>query len=88
MSIRTLLTGMILGIAVIGLICPIAGAQELAKDQVLKIAFDAGDAKNLDPHRATTTVDPFHLAQAKHLRQPVQRQFLEQVEGSLHVALG
>ena len=57
MSIRTLLTGMILGIAVIGLICPMAGAQELAKDQVLKIAFDAGDAKNLDPHRATTTVD-------------------------------
>ncbi len=57
MSIRPLLTGMILGIAVIGLICPMAGAQELAKEQVLKIAFDAGDAKNLDPHRATTTVD-------------------------------
>lgn len=57
MSLRTLLTGMILGFAVIGLICPMAGAQELAKEQVLKIAFDAGDAKNLDPHRATTTVD-------------------------------
>lgn len=57
MSIRTLLTGMILGFAVIGLIYPMVGAQELAKEQVLKIAFDAGDAKNLDPHRATTTVD-------------------------------
>jgi peptide/nickel transport system substrate-binding protein len=57
MNTRTLLTGMILGIAVIGLICPMVGAQELAKDQILKIAFDAGDAKNLDPHRATTTVD-------------------------------
>jgi len=30
---------------------------DLAKKQVLTIAFDAGDAKNLDPHRATTTVD-------------------------------
>jgi len=48
---------MILGFAVIGLIYPMVGAQELAKEQVLKIAFDAGDAKNLDPHRATTTVD-------------------------------
>jgi len=31
---------------------------DLAKKQVLTIAFDAGDAKNLDPHRATTTVAP------------------------------
>jgi len=35
-----------------------AGATEkLAKEQVLHIAFDAGDAKTLDPHRAATTVD-------------------------------
>jgi peptide/nickel transport system substrate-binding protein len=32
-------------------------AAKLAKTQVLKIAFDASDAKSLDPHRATTTVD-------------------------------
>jgi peptide/nickel transport system substrate-binding protein len=57
MKTRVLLTGMILGIAVIGLICPGIGAEELAKEQILNIAFDAGDAKNLDPHRATTTVD-------------------------------
>ncbi len=30
---------------------------ELAKEQVLTIAFDAGDSKSLDPHRAATTVD-------------------------------
>jgi peptide/nickel transport system substrate-binding protein len=34
-----------------------ASAAKLAKTQVLKIAFDAADAKSLDPHRATTTVD-------------------------------
>jgi len=34
------------------------GAEEkLAKEQVLQIAFDAGDCKTLDPHRAATTVD-------------------------------
>lgn len=32
-------------------------AANLAKQQNLKIAFDAADAKSLDPHRATTTVD-------------------------------
>ena len=32
-------------------------AQQLAKEQVLKIAFDAGDLQTLDPHRAATTVD-------------------------------
>jgi peptide/nickel transport system substrate-binding protein len=32
-------------------------AANLAKQQDLKIAFDAADAKSLDPHRATTTVD-------------------------------
>ena len=32
-------------------------AEKLAKKQVLTIAFDAGDAKSLDPHRAATTVD-------------------------------
>jgi peptide/nickel transport system substrate-binding protein len=34
-----------------------ASAAKLAKKQVLNIAFDAADAKSLDPHRATTTVD-------------------------------
>jgi len=32
-------------------------AAKLAKKQVLTIAFDAGDTKSLDPHRAATTVD-------------------------------
>ena len=32
-------------------------AQKLAKEQILNIAFDAGDAQTLDPHRAATTVD-------------------------------
>ena len=32
-------------------------AEKLAKKQVLTIAFDAGDTKSLDPHRAATTVD-------------------------------
>lgn len=57
MKTRVLLTGLILGIAAIGLFCPGIGAEEMAKEQILSIAFDAGDAKNLDPHRATTTVD-------------------------------
>ncbi len=37
-----------------------AAGQEEAKEevkQVIRIAFDAGDAKTLDPHRAATTVD-------------------------------
>ncbi|SHG15621.1 peptide/nickel transport system substrate-binding protein [Desulfacinum infernum DSM 9756] len=32
-------------------------AEGLAKEQVLTIAFDAGDAKTFDPHRAASTVD-------------------------------
>ena len=32
-------------------------SQTLVKDQVLNIAFDAGDLQTLDPHRAATTVD-------------------------------
>jgi len=34
-----------------------AADQKLADKQVLNIAFDAGDAKTLDPHRAASTVD-------------------------------
>ena len=34
-----------------------AMAQQLAKEQVINIAFDAGDLQTLDPHRAATTVD-------------------------------
>ncbi len=60
MKMRTLtrlMTRAMIGIAVIGLICFQVDAQELAKKQVLNIAFDAGDAKTLDPHRASSTVD-------------------------------
>ena len=32
-------------------------AEKLAKEQVVNIAFDAGDVQTLDPHRAATTVD-------------------------------
>jgi len=32
-------------------------AQQLAKEQVLTIAFDAGDLQTLDPHRSASTVD-------------------------------
>ena len=35
----------------------VAADETLSKSQVLQIAFDAGDAKTLDPHRAATTVD-------------------------------
>ena len=34
-----------------------AADQKLADKQILNIAFDAGDAKTLDPHRAASTVD-------------------------------
>jgi peptide/nickel transport system substrate-binding protein len=34
-----------------------AAGEDLADEQVLNIAFDAGDAKTLDPHRAASTVD-------------------------------
>jgi len=35
----------------------VQATEKLAADQILRIAFDAGDAKTLDPHRAATTVD-------------------------------
>jgi len=47
----------LLCLVVAGLLAGIAGAAELARNQVLNIAFDAGDAKTLDPHRAATTSD-------------------------------
>lgn len=47
---------LVLAVAVLG-ISPLVTAAELAKEQVLDIAFDAGDAKTLDPHRAASTVD-------------------------------
>lgn len=46
-----------LAILMIGLMVFDAGAQQLAKEQVINIAFDAGDLQTLDPHRAATTVD-------------------------------
>ena len=54
---RVLVIKMIMLMVMIGFVCSSAMAEDLAKKQVLNIAFDAGDAKNLDPHRATTTVD-------------------------------
>jgi peptide/nickel transport system substrate-binding protein len=47
----------LLPILIAGLLVGFAGAADLAKDQSLSIAFDAGDLKSLDPHRATTTSD-------------------------------
>ncbi len=35
----------------------VSAAEKLAGKQSLTVAFDAGDAKSLDPHRAATTVD-------------------------------
>jgi peptide/nickel transport system substrate-binding protein len=35
----------------------VRAAEKLAKEQILNIAFDAGDVQTLDPHRAATTVD-------------------------------
>jgi len=47
-----------LSILIIGLVIfDDATAQPLAKEQILNIAFDAGDLQTLDPHRAATTVD-------------------------------
>ncbi|MGB5987733.1 MAG: ABC transporter substrate-binding protein [Desulfobacterales bacterium] len=57
MKVPKVLSRVILATVVALLLCPLASAQELAKEQVLMIAFDAGDAKNLDPHRAASTVD-------------------------------
>ena len=53
------------GLALLALVVLIAGffvidtaeGQQLAKEQILSIAFDAGDVGTLDPHRAASTVD-------------------------------
>src|SRR5512141_2442756 len=42
---------------VFGLLAGTVGAADLAKDQNLSIAFDAGDLKSLDPHKAAATAD-------------------------------
>jgi peptide/nickel transport system substrate-binding protein len=48
----------LLAVVLVSALMPAAvSAAKLADKQVLKIAFDAADAKSLDPHRATTTVD-------------------------------
>jgi peptide/nickel transport system substrate-binding protein len=47
----------LLSILIAGLLAGFAGAADLAKDQSLSIAFDAGDLKSLDPHRAAATAD-------------------------------
>jgi peptide/nickel transport system substrate-binding protein len=47
----------LLSILIAGLLAGFAGAVDLAKDQALNIAFDAGDLKSLDPHRAAATAD-------------------------------
>lgn len=47
----------LVALLVLALVPAAASAANLAEKQVLKIAFDAADAKSLDPHRATTTVD-------------------------------
>jgi peptide/nickel transport system substrate-binding protein len=46
----------LLAVGVVAIAVPSAAA-ELAKEQVLDVAFDAGDAKTMDPHRAASTVD-------------------------------
>lgn len=51
------LLGVLLVLLVVGLAVGVGSAKELAKEQVLTIAFDAGDAKTFDPHRAASTVD-------------------------------
>jgi peptide/nickel transport system substrate-binding protein len=53
LTVRVLLVS----VFVCGLLAGIAGAADLAKDQSLAIAFDAGDLKSLDPHRAAATAD-------------------------------
>jgi peptide/nickel transport system substrate-binding protein len=55
--LKKALRWLILVFLVAALVPVTASAAKLAKKQVLKIAFDAADAKSLDPHRATTTVD-------------------------------
>ena len=55
---RELVVAVVMSVLIIaGLTWSTAGAAELAKDQVLSIAFDAGDIKTLDPHRAAATAD-------------------------------
>jgi len=46
-------------LAAVGLVCvaDISASEKLAKEQILNIAFDAGDLQTLDPHRAATTQD-------------------------------
>jgi len=47
----------VLALWVVGLMVFDVHAQQLAKEQVLTIAFDAGDLQTLDPHRSASTVD-------------------------------
>lgn len=44
-------------VLILGSALGVSAAEKLAKKQVLTIAFDAGDSKSMDPHRAATTVD-------------------------------
>ena len=46
-----------LSILIAGLLVGLAGAADLAKEQVLNIAFDADDLKSLDPQKAAATAD-------------------------------
>jgi peptide/nickel transport system substrate-binding protein len=47
----------LLSILIVGLLAGFAGAADLAKEQALNIAFDAGDLKSLDPQKAAATAD-------------------------------
>jgi len=47
----------LLSILIAGLLAGFSSAADLAKEQALNIAFDAGDLKSLDPHRAAATAD-------------------------------
>lgn len=47
----------VLALLAISGVVGLAQQAELAKEQVLDIAFDAGDIQSLDPHFATTTMD-------------------------------
>jgi peptide/nickel transport system substrate-binding protein len=47
----------LLSIMIAGLLAGFAGAADLAKEQALNIAFDAGDLKSLDPQKAAATAD-------------------------------
>jgi peptide/nickel transport system substrate-binding protein len=47
----------LLSILIAGFLAGFAGAADLAKEQVLNIAFDAGDLKSLDPQKAAATAD-------------------------------